>query len=99
MNKETPSFKQRSSSQDGSGNDHMPCISYDHPNRYLYEFFNHAEYPKFKRAFQKALKKKKRSSSTPVMLQLNGSLDKKMLFLEIENVLLYFSLEQVPNLP
>jgi hypothetical protein len=60
INKETPSFRHRSISEDRIKHDmiEVKAACYDTPDRYLYEFYNHKGYHKFRRQYLKALKRK-----------------------------------------
>jgi hypothetical protein len=57
---DTPSFRHRSISDDRSKCDmiEVKAACYDTPGRYLYDFYNHKGYHKFRRQYLRALKRK-----------------------------------------
>ena len=103
VDKDTPSFRLRSHSEENSNvffpNSQPFGASYAHPDRYLYEFFQSRGYEKFRKLYLKALKRNVRINLQKESLPIEADPRKKFLFVELENVILYFSLTTVDNLP
>lgn len=101
FSKDTPSFNPKSDEK--SPSEIVPLldhgVDYDTPDRYIFEFYSNDQFDKFKKIFYKAMKKRKAEAVEREDLTLIGNHSNKYLFMELENVLFYFSQVEVPDLP
>lgn len=76
--KETPTFKQRSFSEDNSKQELIEekPVCYDTPDRYLYEFYNQKGFNRFRRNYMKALKRKYNKNTGLESIEILGDPNK-----------------------
>lgn len=74
-------------------------VDYDSPERYLYEFFKHPGYMKFRRQFYKYSEQAKSSETLFKKVRVGKFKKEKTLFLEIDKTILLLSPERIKHCP
>jgi type IV secretory pathway VirB4 component len=74
-------------------------VDYDSPERYLYEFFKHPGYMKFRRQFYKYSEQAKSSETSFKKVRVGKFKKEKTLFLEIDKTILLLSPERIKHCP
>lgn len=74
-------------------------VNYDSPERYLFEFFKHPGYLKFRREYYKYAKEVRANNKSPKPVKIGNFTKPKTIFLELEGTLLLLSKERIKCLP